>query len=88
MHAGAEEVTERPGDLTASRLTAATGTGPVPEFTAERIGTGQLRECHRARLTYADGTAGPDGPESVVLKVARDRSAESPDRAGAGSART
>src|SRR5262249_28779267 len=34
----------------------------------ERIGTGQMSECYRVRLAYAD--SGSDGPESVVLKVA------------------
>ncbi|TVS85522.1 phosphotransferase [Mycobacterium helveticum] len=70
MHADTEQVIERPGDLTAAWLTAAIGAGPVAEFTAERIGTGQMSECYRVRLTYADGALRPDRPESVVLKVA------------------
>lgn len=61
-------VVERPADLTAAWLTAALGCGTVADFTAERIGTGQMSECYRVRPTYAD--AGADQPESVVLKVA------------------
>lgn len=68
MHADTEQVIERPGDLTAAWLAAAIGTGPIAEFAVERIGTGQMSECYRVRLTYAD--ADPGGPESVVLKVA------------------
>ena len=58
---------ERPDDLTADWLTAAVGAGTVEGFSTERIGTGQMSECYRVALTYADGAA---GPESVVLKVA------------------
>ena len=58
---------ERPADLTADWLTAALGAGTVTDFTFERIGTGQMSECYRVALTYADGDT---GPASVVLKVA------------------
>src|SRR6201993_4416630 len=68
MHAETEQVIERPSDLTASWLTAAIGAGPVADFAVERIGTGQMSECYRVRLTYAE--PGATGPESVVLKVA------------------
>ena len=61
------DVVERPADLTAEWLTAALGAGTVTAFDFERIGTGQMSECYRVALTYADGRAGPD---SVVLKVA------------------
>ena len=40
MHAETEQVIERPGDLTASWLTAAIGAGTVADFGVERIGTG------------------------------------------------
>ena len=63
-----DDVVERPADLTAAWLTAAVGAGTIADFTAERIGTGQMSECYRVRLDYAD--AGSDRPESVVLKVA------------------
>ena len=46
---------ERPDDLTADWLTAAIGAGTVDRFTTERIGTGQMSECYRVALTYADG---------------------------------
>ncbi len=68
MHADTEQVIERPGDLTAPWLAAAIGSGPIADFAVERIGTGQMSECYRVRITYADPAA--DGPESVVLKVA------------------
>ena len=68
MHADTEQVIERPSDLTASWLTAAVGAGVVADFAVERIGTGQMSECYRIRLGYADGVS--EGPESVVLKVA------------------
>jgi hypothetical protein len=68
MHADTEQVIERPSDLTASWLTAAVGAGVVADFAVERIGTGQMSECYRIRLGYADGVSA--GPQSVVLKVA------------------
>lgn len=68
MHAETEQVIERPSDLTASWLSAVIGTGAIADFSVERIGTGQMSECYRVRLSYAEGPAG--GPESVVLKVA------------------
>ncbi|MDT5177369.1 MAG: hypothetical protein QOJ95_1567 [Mycobacterium sp.] len=58
---------ERPDDLTADWLTTAIGAGEVTDFTIDRIGTGQMSECYRVALTYADGQ---EGPASVVLKVA------------------
>jgi Ecdysteroid kinase-like family len=58
---------ETPADLTAEWLTDVLGAGPVADFTYQRIGTGQMSECYRVGLTYADG---PGGPPSVVLKVA------------------
>jgi hypothetical protein len=60
------DVVERPSDLTAEWLTAALGV-PVSDFAFARIGTGQMSECYRVELSYADGD---DGPNSVVLKVA------------------
>jgi hypothetical protein len=59
-------VIERPADLTVEWLTAALGV-PVTDFAFERIGTGQMSECYRVGLTYADGDS---GPSSMVLKVA------------------
>lgn len=63
----ANALIERPADLTADWLTAALGGGRIDDFTVERIGTGQMSECYRVGLTYADGQ---HGPASVVLKVA------------------
>ncbi|WP_428339324.1 DUF7065 domain-containing protein [Mycobacterium sp.] len=65
-----DNVVERPADLTAAWLTAALGAGTVADFTAERIGTGQMSECYRVQLTYADNAADAVRPDSVVLKVA------------------
>lgn len=67
MHAETEQVIETPSDLTASWLAAVIGTGPIADFSVERIGTGQMSECYRIRLDYAQADG---GPESVVLKVA------------------
>ncbi|PRC51869.1 phosphotransferase, partial [Mycobacterium sp. ITM-2017-0098] len=58
---------ERPADLTTEWLTEAIGEGTVTDFTVDRIGTGQMSECYRVALRYADGDS---GPASVVLKVA------------------
>ena len=69
---------ERPDDLTAEWLTGALGAGRVAGFTVERIGTGQMSECYRVRLEYADG----EGPATVVLKVA----ASDPMSRGTGQA--
>ena len=65
-----DNVVERPADLTADWLTAAIGFGTITDFSVERIGTGQMSECYRVQLTYADGRPGSPGPDSVVLKVA------------------
>jgi hypothetical protein len=65
-----DNVVERPADLTADWLTAAIGAGTIIDFGVERIGTGQMSECYRVQLTYADGRPGSPGPDSVVLKVA------------------
>ncbi len=65
-----DNVVERPGDLTAAWLTAAIDARTVADFSVERIGTGQMSECYRVQLTYADGGPGSNTPDSVVLKVA------------------
>lgn len=74
MHSDTEQVIERPSDLSASWLAATIGAGTIADFTVERIGTGQMSECYRVRLTYADSDAdskpSADRPESAVLKVA------------------
>ena len=67
MQPTSNTVLERPDDLTCDWLGAALGTGPVAGFRFERIGTGQMSECYRVTLEYADGAS---GPASVVLKVA------------------
>jgi Ecdysteroid kinase-like family len=65
-----DNVVERPADLTAAWLTAAIGAGDITDFTVERIGTGQMSECYRVQLSYADTAPRSDRPASVVLKVA------------------
>jgi Phosphotransferase enzyme family len=70
MKAHSDNVVESPGDLTAAWLTAAIDAGTVADFSVERIGTGQMSECYRVQLTYADGGPGSNKPDSVVLKVA------------------
>lgn len=60
------DIIERPSELTAARLGSALA-APVADFTYERIGTGQMSECYRVELSYADGET---GPASVILKVA------------------
>src|SRR5271156_6590917 len=65
-----DNVVERPADLTAAWLTAAIGAGDITDFTVERIGTGQMSECYRVQLSYADAAPRSDRPASVVLKVA------------------
>jgi hypothetical protein len=59
-------VIERPSELNSDWLTDAIG-ARVCDFDVERIGTGQMSECYRVGLRYANGGNGPD---SVVLKVA------------------
>src|ERR1700733_7435431 len=70
MQAHTDNVVERPGDLTGAWLTAAIGAGTIADFGVERIGTGQMSECYRVQLAYADSGPGDRRPESVVLKVA------------------
>ncbi|OSC40572.1 phosphotransferase [Mycobacterium decipiens] len=67
MDSDTERAIERPGDLTTAWLTAVIR-AEVTGFSIERIGTGQMSECYRVLLSYADPR--PDGPQSVVLKVA------------------
>ena len=57
---------ERPEDLTVEWLTAAIGAGTVEQFSTERIGTGQMSECYRVTLTYADG--GRPGPDRLCSR--------------------
>jgi len=59
-------VVPEPADLTTPWLTEILG-APVTGFTVERIGTGQMSECYRVAVSYADQA---DGPSSVVFKVA------------------
>ena len=73
---------ECPADLTAAWLTATLGAREVESFTVERIGTGQMSECYRIGLTYADGSEQEGAPASVVLKVA----ASDPMSRGTGQA--
>ncbi len=61
------QLIERPTDLTDEWLTAVLGAGTVTGHEFERIGTGQMSECYRVALQYADGDT---GPATVVLKVA------------------
>jgi hypothetical protein len=70
MKAHSDNVVESPGDLTAGWLSAAIGAGTVADFSVERIGTGQMSECYRVDLSYADTEPGSKRPDSVVLKVA------------------
>lgn len=66
LHSDADPL-ESPSDLTAQWLTRALGGPAVTGFRSERIGTGQMSECYRVTLSYAEAGA---GPASVVLKVA------------------
>lgn len=61
------QLIERPTDLTDEWLTDILGVGTVAGHEFERIGTGQMSECYRVTLRYADGV---QGPGSVILKVA------------------
>lgn len=65
-----DSAVERPTDLTSEWLTAIIGGGTVSDFTVERIGTGQMSECYRIGLTYAQPDPTVRQPASVVLKVA------------------
>lgn len=55
-------------ELTAEWLAAALRTGPVAAFEAEPVGTGQMSDSHRVRISYAD--TGDSGPPTVLLKTA------------------
>src|SRR6476660_7042475 len=56
------EVVRGPADLTVEWLAEVVG-APVESLETERIGTGQMSQNPRVRLTG-------DGPQSVVIKVA------------------
>ena len=55
-------------DLTPEWLERVLGCGTIDEIATERIGTGQMSENHRVRITYGADASG--GPETLVLKVA------------------
>ncbi|KAJ0426761.1 Ecdysteroid kinase-domain-containing protein [Aspergillus carlsbadensis] len=60
---------QRIADVTLEFLTQALG-HTVSSFTTEKIGTGQVGECHRITLTYAaHGTESETGPATAVLKL-------------------
>ena len=61
MVSNTDQAIERPGDLTPEWLTATVRAGTVSEFTADRIGTGQMSECYRIGLNYADPDRGSAG---------------------------
>ncbi|WP_205873259.1 DUF7064 domain-containing protein [Mycobacterium camsae] len=69
MVSNTDQAIERPSDLTPEWLTATVRAGAISQFTAERIGTGQMSECYRIGLTYSEPETKPR-PSSVVLKVA------------------
>jgi len=69
MVSNTDQAIEQPGDLTAEWLTATVRAGAVSAYTAERIGTGQMSECYRIALNYAEPEGKPR-PSTVVLKVA------------------
>ena len=90
MHADTEQVIERPGDLTAAWLATAIGAGPIADFSVERIGTGQMSECYRVRLSYADDAEHPKGPRQAGVGGAQGRGhrpGESANRGGSGPLR-
>ncbi len=70
MTSHSDNVVERPADLSAAWLSSSIGAGSVAGFAVERIGTGQMSECYRVQLSYADTAPCSDRPDSVVLKVA------------------
>jgi hypothetical protein len=55
-------------DLTPAWVEQVLDCGAIASIATERIGTGQMSESHRVRITYGPGGAG--GPETLVLKVA------------------
>ena len=61
-------VIRTPEELTADWLSAVLGSGPIAELSSAPIGTGQMSQSHRVRITYAE--EGAAGPESVVVKLA------------------
>jgi hypothetical protein len=56
------------GDLTAEWLERVLGTGPIASVSTEAVGTGQMSECHRLAVEYANGAQ--TGPATVVVKLA------------------
>ncbi len=62
------EVLRTVDELTAEWLASALGVRAVASFETEPVGTGQMSDSHRVRLTYASGEE--PGPASVVLKTA------------------
>src|ERR1700751_5520539 len=65
-----DNVVERPVDLTADWLTAAIGAGTIPDFSVERIGTGQMSECYRVPLAPPNRGPARGGPGPVMPKGA------------------
>lgn len=65
---GEPAVLRSPEDLSAAWLEQALGCGEIAGFDVESIGTGQMSESRRVRISYAQ--ASQAGPASVVLKTA------------------
>ena len=55
-------------ELTADWLAAALGTGPIASLETEPVGTGQMSDSHRVRITYA--SSADSGPATILLKTA------------------
>jgi hypothetical protein len=62
------EVLRDPEELTEGWLASALGTGAITTMQVEAIGTGQMSESRRIRLSYASDADA--GPATIVLKTA------------------
>src|SRR5579859_2144336 len=73
-----------PQELTPAWLSAVLGSGAIERIEVERIGTGQMSESRRVRISYAGAEDARAHPASVVVKTASEDEASRSTGVGLG----
>ncbi|HEX4563360.1 MAG TPA: phosphotransferase [Solirubrobacteraceae bacterium] len=77
-------VLRSPQELTPAWLSAVLGSGAIERIEVERIGTGQMSESRRVRISYAGTADARTHPASVVIKTASEDEASRSTGVGLG----
>ena len=83
MQAGSA-VLRSPHELTAQWLSEVLGSGAIEQIEIEPIGTGQMSESRRVRISYASAEDARTRPASVVIKTASEDEASRSTGVGLG----